>query len=70
MNVKKLRIEREKAKLTLEKVAEYLNTTTQYYQKYEKGIYPISVERLKKLCLLYHKSADYFLDLPSNLEKE
>lgn len=70
MNTEKLKLEREKAKLTQEKVAEYLNTSTQYYQKYEKGIRPIPVDRLKKLCLLYHKSADYFLDLPSNLEKE
>ncbi len=68
MNTEKLRIQREKAGLTQEKVAEYLNTSTQYYQKYEKGIRPLPIDRLKKLCLLYHMSADYFLDLPSNLD--
>ncbi len=67
MNTEKLKIQREKAGLTQEKVAEYLNTSTQYYQKYEKGIRPLPIDRLKKLCLLYHMSADYFLDLPSNL---
>ncbi len=68
MNTEKLKIQREKAGLTQEKVAEYLNTSTQYYQKYEKGIRPLPIDRLKKLCLLYHMSADYFLDLPSNLD--
>ncbi len=68
MNTEKLRIQREKVGLTQEKVAEYLNTSTQYYQKYEKGIRPLPIDRLKKLCLLYHMSADYFLDLPSNLD--
>ncbi len=70
MNTEKLRIQREKAGLTQEKVAEYLNTSTQYYQKYEKGIRPLPIDRLKKLCLLYHMSADYFLDLPTNPDRK
>lgn len=63
-----LRELRESKRLTQEYVAAYLNTTTQYYQKYEKGLHPLPVDRLKQLCLLYNVTADYILGLPKGLE--
>lgn len=63
-----LRELREQKKLTQEYVATYLGTTTQYYQKYEKGLHPLPTDRLKKLCLLYNVTADYILGLPKGLE--
>lgn len=65
----KLRGLREDKDLTLRDVAQLLNTSTQYYQKYEKGKYPIPVAHLKTLCLFYGVSADDLLDLPEGLRK-
>lgn len=60
---------REDHDLTLKEVAAILNTSTQYYQKYEKGKHPIPVNHLRTLCLFYHVSADDLLDLPEGLHK-
>lgn len=65
----KLRGLREDHDLTLREVAEILNTSTQYYQKYEKGKHPIPVQHLRTLCLFYGVSADDLLDLPKNLHR-
>ena len=65
----KLRGLREDRDMTLKQVAEILNTSTQYYQKYEKGKHPIPVAHLKTLCLYYQVSADDLLDLPPGLHK-
>lgn len=65
----KLKGLREDRDLTLKEVAEILNTSTQYYQKYEKGKHPIPVQHLKTLCLFYRVSADDLLDLPKNLHR-
>lgn len=48
-------------------IAEILGTTTQYYQKYEKGKHPLPINHLKTLCLFYEVSADYILGLPRDL---
>jgi len=40
----------------------------EYYNKYENGLHPISTQVLKKLCELYHVSADYILGLPKGLD--
>ena len=58
---------REDADLTQMQVAEKIGTTRQYYNKYENGLHPISTQVLKKLCELYHVSADYILGLPKGL---
>lgn len=60
---------REDKDLKLKDIAALLNTSTQYYQKYEKGKYPIPVAHLKTLCLFYQVSADDLLDLPEGLHK-
>lgn len=63
----KLKLLRIKRKLTLEQIGDVLNTTKQYYQKYEKGIRPLPIDRLKTLCEYYQVSADYILGLPPGL---
>lgn len=65
----KIRGLREDRDLPLKAIAELLNTSTQYYQKYEKGKYPLPVAHLKTLCLFYQVSADDLLDLPEGLKK-
>ena len=61
MYLQRLRDLREDADLTQQQVAELLQTTTQYYQKYEKGIRPIPVERLIVLADYYGTSIDYLV---------
>ena len=65
----KLKGLREDNDLTQKEIADILNTSTQYYQKYEKGKHPIPVQHLRTLCLFYKVSADYLLDLPDGLHK-
>lgn len=65
----KLKGLREDRDITQKEIAELLNTSTQYYQKYEKGKHPIPVQHLKTLCLFYRVSADDLLDLPEGLRK-
>ena len=60
---------REDRDLTQKQIADLLKTSTQYYQKYEKGKHPIPVNHLKTLCLFYRVSADDLLDLPKGLHK-
>lgn len=49
--------------LTQAEVATVLNTSTQYYQKYEKGKHPLPIEHLITLCKFYHVSADSVLGI-------
>lgn len=57
-------IQIRKAKgLTQAEVAAVLNTSTQYYQKYEKGKHPLPIEHLITLCKYYHVSADWVLGI-------
>lgn len=65
----KLRGLREDNDLKLKDIATLLDTSTQYYQKYEKGKHPITVAHLRTLCLFYKVSADDLLDLPEGLHK-
>ncbi len=66
----KLKFLRTEKNLTQKNIAELLQTSTQYYQKYEKGKYPITVAHLKTLCAFYGVSADDMLDLPARQRKE
>lgn len=59
----RLRDLRKDCELTQREVADILQTSYQYYQKYEKGIRPIPVDRLIKLSKFYHVSTDYILGL-------
>lgn len=49
--------------LTQAEVAIILNTSTQYYQKYEKGKHPLPIEHLITLCKYYNISADWVLGI-------
>ena len=62
--LKNLRIDADK---TQSEIADYLETEQSYYAKYENGKRMLPIDRLKKLCALYHVSADYILGLPADL---
>ena len=62
--LKDLRISRN---VSQKEIAALLNTTAQYYQKYEKGLHPLPIEHLKTLCLFFGVSADYILGLPKGM---
>ena len=62
--LKELRIDNDN---TQEDIAKILTTSTQYYQKYEKGIRPLPIAHLRTLCIYYKVSADYILELPKGL---
>ncbi len=64
----RLRNLREDKDLRQQDIAELLGTTQTYYSKYERGIHPIPVYHLKKLCEYYNVSADYILGLPKGLK--
>ena len=59
---------REDAGKTQEDIAKLLQTTQQYYGKYESGKHPLPIEHLITLCEFYGVSADYILGLPENLK--
>ena len=62
--LRELREDRDK---TQEDIAKILNTSRQYYQKYEKGVRPLPLIHLKTLCRYYQVSSDYILGLPKGL---
>lgn len=64
----RLRDLREDNDLTQKEVAEILGTSVQYYQKYEKGVHPIPVDRLEILADYYKTSTDYILGRTSMRE--
>lgn len=63
METKRMRLRdlREDSDLTQQQIADILGTTKQYYQKYEKGVHPIPVDRLEMLADFYKTSVDYLL---------
>lgn len=63
-----LRELREDNDMTQEQVATILGTNQGYYSKYELNKIEPSLDRLKKLCLLYKVPSDYLLGLPKNLK--
>lgn len=60
--LKRLKDMREDRDLTQRDIAEVLKTSTQYYQKYEKGIIPVPADRLEALADFYETSVDYLLE--------
>ncbi len=54
---------RQKNGETQEEIAKILQTTQQYYGKYENGIRPLPIQHLEKLCKHWNVSADYILGL-------
>lgn len=59
----KLRNLREDRDLKQKDIAAILNTSTQYYQKYEKGIRPIPTNHIITLCKFYNVSSDWLLGI-------
>ena len=59
--LRRLKDLREDHDLLQKEIAKILKTTPQYYQKYENGVRPITVERLEILADYYQTSTDYIL---------
>ena len=59
---------RENANLKQKDMAEILKTTQQYYSEYETGKRKLPYEHIKTVCLYFRVSANYLLDLPTNLQ--
>lgn len=57
---------REDADLSQEEVAKILGTDQSYYAKYEKGIRPITFERVIILAKFYNVSIDYIAGLTND----
>lgn len=62
----RLRDLREDSDLTQSDVAKILNTSYQYYSKYESGLRPISFERVIELAKFYNVSIDYIAGLTND----
>lgn len=65
---KRLRELREDNDKTQKEIALILNTSPQYYQKYEKGVRPLPLPHLVTLAQYYETSTDYILGL-TNITK-
>lgn len=57
----RIRIAREAASLTQEKLADYVGVTVQYISDLERGIVGTSIPTLLKLCNVLKVSSDYIL---------
>lgn len=64
----KLKDLREDKDLNQKDIAKIIGTSQSYYAQYENNKRPLPIERLKTLCLFYGISADYILELPSDLQ--
>ena len=54
---------REKHDYKQADIALVLGTTQQVYSRYENGINELPIKHLITLCMFYHVTADYILDL-------
>lgn len=67
--LEKLRDLRTERALSQADIANILQTTQQYYSKYERGINEIPVRHIVTLCRFYGVSADWLLGLRDGLGK-
>ena len=58
---------REDHDKTHPEIAAVLGIEQTIYSRYERGVHPLPLRHLKKLCQYYGVSADYILGLPDNL---
>ena len=58
---------REDHDKTQAEIAAGLGIEQTIYSRYERGVHPLPLRHLKKLCQYYGVSADYILGLPDNL---
>lgn len=61
MKLERLKLIREKNKLSQKYIAKILNTTQQQYSKYELGVQLIPIDRLCILADYYQVSLDYLV---------
>ena len=59
---------REDNDLTQKEVANVINKSQQGYSHIEEGRAELKIEDLKKLCVFYGVSADYFIGLKESLK--
>ena len=59
----KLKDLRQERGLSQGDIALLMNTSQQYYGKYENGVRPLPIEHLITLCKFYHVSSDWLLGL-------
>lgn len=59
----RLRELREDRDVKQETIADLLQTTQQYYSRYERGAHELPIHHLITLCKFYNVSADYILGL-------
>lgn len=59
---------RQDKDITQQEMADKIGVTRRQYIRYEKGEQEMSFQKLREICLYLNISADYFLNLPNNLE--
>ena len=64
----KLRMLREQRGLSQKEVADLLQTTQQYYGKYETEQRPLPITHLITLCKFYNVTSDWLLGLSEGIE--
>lgn len=67
-NYYRLKDLREDLDLSQKQIADILNTSTQYYQKYEKGKFDLPLSRALILANFYNVSLDYLTGRTNNKE--
>lgn len=68
LRIRALREDRE-PKTSQTDIANLLGISQQYYSQYERGVRPLPIEHLIKLCIFYGVSSDYILGLPYDLKR-
>ncbi len=58
---------REDNDKTQAEIADMLGIEQTIYSRYERGVHPLPLRHLIKLCQYYRVSADYILGLPEQL---
>lgn len=63
----KLRVARKRKNMTLEQVAQLMNTTHATISRYETEARKVDPDTLVAFCRLYNVSANYILGLPEDM---
>lgn len=65
----RLRFVRESKNITQEKLAKELNTTQQFYSRYETGVHTMPVTNLEKICKFANVSSEYILGFTEKIKE-
>lgn len=60
---KRIKEIREDRDIKQKEIAEILQTEQSYYSKYERGLHPMTADKIIILCRYYNLSADYLLGI-------